>query len=95
MEYHFEEVVPEEEFDFVSEPQLMVLFTKDGRLKVIVYLMINTAHSITKVIVMPGKIICKPSYPQNIVCASQKLTKLIFTFPDSQGMNTDFQFIEK
>ncbi len=99
MEYLFEEVELEEEFSSVPGPQIVVLFTKDGGLKVVVYLMINSAHSVTKAVVAPGmgktKIICKPSNPRGIASASIKLTKLLFTFPDSQGMCTKFAIVEK
>lgn len=99
MEYNFEEVEPDDDVDYVSEPQLSVLHTKEGGLKVIIYLMINTADSITKVFVSPGmgktKIVCKPSNENGVACASLKLTKLIFRFPNSQGMCTNFDFVVK
>ncbi len=98
IEHTFEAVQPEEEFDFVSTPQILVMHTKENELKVIVYLMINTAYVITEGFAVSGLGTMKLFYRVNsggVVCASQKLAKIIYTFPNPQGMCTNFRFFEE
>ena len=97
MEYEFEVQEPEDELEFVSTPQLLIVSTKNGHLKVIIYFMSNTALEINDGIAKSAMSKIKLQYtavPSNdAYTASQILRKVVYTFTNPQGMASNFEFI--
>ena len=86
---------PEERYSFSPVTQFLVLHRSDGGLDVIIYLMLNTAVTITGSRVSSGMgttvlsiLYCSES---GAYCASETLRKVRFGFDDPMGMATKFK----
>ena len=99
MQYEFEIQEPEEEMESVSSPQMLVVRTKNGQLKVTIYFMANTALEINGGVAKPAMGKVKLQYtavtPSGAYTASQTLRKIVFTFTSPQGMASNFEFHEQ
>lgn len=97
LKYDFSVVDVENEISFVSEAQILVFRTKQEKTIIQVYFMINSAYEITAGIAKSslGKIRLwyVASSPSGAVAASIKLAKIQFTFPQSEGLAQNFQFL--
>ena len=96
IEFKFEEETPEYAGAIVSKPQIIVLNLDIDTAKVIVYFMTNTALSITGGYVKSamGKVSLQylAESPNGVYNTSIGLRKVIFTFPNTQGMAKNFKF---
>lgn len=96
MKYNFEELEPEHDLQYVQAPQMLVVNTKNQTRKVFVYFMTNTALEISGGIVESAmgrvKLQYKAEKAGGACSASQTLRKVVFTFPDPQGMASSFEF---
>ena len=95
IEHTFDIEEPEERYSLTPTSQFLVLHRSDGGMDVIVYLMLNTAVTITESRVSSGMgtttlriLSCSES---GAFCASQSLRKVRFGFDDPKGMATKFK----
>lgn len=97
LKYDFAVVDVENEISFVSEAQILVFRTKQEETRIQVYFMINTAYEITAGIAKSSlgktRLWYVASSPSGAVTASIKVAKIQFTFPQSEGLALNFQFL--
>lgn len=97
MEYEFDVLDVEENFESVASPQVLIINTGLYERKVFVYFMANTALNITDGIAQSAMGKIKLQYtaesPSGAMTASQTLRKICFTFKNSQGMANSYEFL--
>lgn len=93
----FEVREPEADIAWVASPQVLVHRAVDGKIKVIVYFMINNAMTITGGTAQSAmgkvKLWFRGESPSGLFTASNRVAKIEYTFPNPQGMARNFEFM--
>ena len=96
LRYMFEVLEPETPEAMVPSPQMLVFCEGVHTVKVIVYFMANSALVITGGVARSAmgkiKLQYKAHSPSGAYNASIDLRKVMFTFPETQGMARQFEF---